>query len=343
MFSVVFITRNESERLPQAVSSLRQFFSGEIIVADNNSTDDTVSIANSLGCKVFQLGDEFMVVFTTDDVERSNTFVGQDIVKDVEMYFQFGPARNKAISFANSRYVLNLDAGDRVEHMDCKVINGLLEPGCVFSYPHYLTVTGGHCQTAVRFFDREHWFYKGSVHEYVEQRNTQCKRHDLGANVLTVRNHKQSNSARRHNYLLGLLKDAQTQPSTRWFHYLGRELYYNEHWHAAIKVLEMGVILPGGWNTEKCQSMCYVGECWQRLCHTSKAVSAYMRALEFDATRREPWIRLATIYKSKGNVPAVLAFTTACEIFPKRVGLYENDHNFNTIPTALKKWCRTHM
>jgi len=116
-------------------------------------------------------------------------------------------------------------------------------------------------------------------------------------------------------------------------------LYYKKHWSAAIRVFEDGVALPGGWDSEKCQSLCFIGECWLHLNNIEKSVVAFTRALGYDASRREPWLQLAKLYQRKGNVAATRGFTYAAIAFPKIIGLYENDHNYSTIPEKLLKWC----
>ncbi len=82
--SVIIITRNESANIVACLESVA--FADEVIVLDGQSTDDTVSLAQSVGAKVF----------------AASSWEG------------FGPQKNKALSYASHDWVLSLDADERV-------------------------------------------------------------------------------------------------------------------------------------------------------------------------------------------------------------------------------------
>lgn len=82
--SVIIITRNESANIVACLESVA--FADEVIVLDGQSTDDTVSLAQSVGAKVF----------------TAPSWEG------------FGPQKNKALSYASHDWVLSLDADERV-------------------------------------------------------------------------------------------------------------------------------------------------------------------------------------------------------------------------------------
>jgi glycosyltransferase involved in cell wall biosynthesis len=52
MLSIIIITKNEAAKIKLTVEATLQV-SDDIIIKDSNSSDDTVSIANSLGAKYF--------------------------------------------------------------------------------------------------------------------------------------------------------------------------------------------------------------------------------------------------------------------------------------------------
>ena len=82
--SVLINTLNEEAHLPACLESVR--WADELVLVDMHSTDRTVAIAESAGCRVFQ----------------------HDRMGYVE------PARNFAIAQANHPWVLVLDADERV-------------------------------------------------------------------------------------------------------------------------------------------------------------------------------------------------------------------------------------
>ena len=82
--SVILITKNEEANLKDCLESVS--FANEIIIVDSQSTDQTISIAQSFGAKV---------EITTD-------------------WPGFGPQKNRALALATQDWVLSIDADERV-------------------------------------------------------------------------------------------------------------------------------------------------------------------------------------------------------------------------------------
>ncbi|MGE0332756.1 MAG: glycosyltransferase family 2 protein [Ramlibacter sp.] len=82
--SVIVITRNEAANLRACLASVA--FADEIIVVDNDSTDDTVAIAREHGAQVTPTSD----------------------------WPGFGPQKNRALALAAGEWVLSIDADERV-------------------------------------------------------------------------------------------------------------------------------------------------------------------------------------------------------------------------------------
>jgi glycosyltransferase involved in cell wall biosynthesis len=80
--SVYIITFNESDKIRDCINSV--LWADEIIVADSNSNDGTIEIAESLGAKVIQI-----------------PFNG------------YGDLRNKAISYCTKDWILSIDSDER--------------------------------------------------------------------------------------------------------------------------------------------------------------------------------------------------------------------------------------
>jgi glycosyltransferase involved in cell wall biosynthesis len=82
--SVILITKNEEANLKDCLESVS--FANEIIIVDSQSTDQTISIAQSFGAKV-------------------------EITPD---WPGFGPQKNLALDLATQDWVLSIDADERV-------------------------------------------------------------------------------------------------------------------------------------------------------------------------------------------------------------------------------------
>ncbi len=81
--SIAIITKDEAGNMPVCLASAR--FADQIVVVDSDSTDDTVEIASDFGCDVF-----------------------------VENWRGFGPQKQFAIDKCKHRWVLVLDADERI-------------------------------------------------------------------------------------------------------------------------------------------------------------------------------------------------------------------------------------
>ena len=51
----------------------------------------------------------------------------------------------------------------------------------------------------------------------------------------------------------------------RWWHYLGRELFYHRWYRSAIAVLETHAAMQNAWSAERSQSLCFIGESLEAL------------------------------------------------------------------------------
>ncbi len=98
MLSVVITAWNEAENLPRVVKSVMDL-ADEIVVIDTGSTDDTVAVANKLGCHVYH---------------HKNTGIVE-------------PVRNFSISKAKGDWVLLLDADEEVSSSLAKAISQAIE------------------------------------------------------------------------------------------------------------------------------------------------------------------------------------------------------------------------
>ncbi len=97
--SVVIIVKNGGATLKECLESLKSF--GEIILLENESSDDTLEIAY-----------EFQKSFANLRIERSK-FLG------------FGPLKNLAISYAKNEWIFNVDADEVLETSSLKELSAL--------------------------------------------------------------------------------------------------------------------------------------------------------------------------------------------------------------------------
>ena len=316
-FSVALIARNEALTLPRMVKSLKEFQErgGEIWVLDTGSTDDTVAVAKGLGCKVEAVGDKFRINIDEDLANRVNEkFVvdGEEpLVKAGESLFDFASARNYIAGFPENDVIATPDCDEIFTKFDIDKLDEVIENGAeqleyefVFSHDYQgnPVIKFRHC----KFYNRNNLHWVGVVHEVLAG---DAKAIYLGEDVIFLQ-HYQNEKTNRSGYLKGLALDCFNNPSNdRNSHYLAREMFYLGRFKSAIKEFENHISM-NRWPTEAAQSMLYVGDCFKALGDFDEMLKWYAKSIEKEV-RREPLMRLAEYYFSKGMHRQVIAYCEA--------------------------------
>jgi hypothetical protein len=345
-FSIAVLTRNEAWALPRLLQDLRSFVErgGELLVVDTGSSDDTIAIARKRGCRVESVRDAFDSVLhagQASEMERRFAKAGEGpLVTTGQRLFHFGEARQHAGMLAANPFVLQLDAGDEVPAMDVDALDGWIGAGSVGSF-EYDQQYGSVELRIARFYDRGRYRWEGRVHEILGA----AARADAApsttircaATQLRVRHHKDENKPR--HYLAGLaLQVLECPQKPRWWHYLGRELFYDHWYESAIAALETHAAMEDAWSAERSQSLCFVGECCEALGRAGEAREAYLRACTLDPTRREPLLRLASTCCRRGELEVAAQCANRALAIPRTGAYPELEANYTWIPHSLLYW-----
>lgn len=144
--SLCMIVKNEESALPRCLESVRAL-DAELIVVDTGSTDRTREVAANHGAKLFTF--DFRVV-------------------------NFAAARNHALEHATGRWILVLDADERLDSAGVPLLRALIERGDNAGYylerlnlqPNSEGPTTDH---VVRLFPNQSVYrFRGRVHETVD-------------------------------------------------------------------------------------------------------------------------------------------------------------------------------
>jgi tetratricopeptide (TPR) repeat protein len=358
-FSIVVLTRNEAWALPQLLWSLEDFIErrGEVLVVDTGSTDDTIAIAQRRGCRVERVHDQFETELDNaqaDEIERRFAR-GTDgpLVTAGQRLFHFADARQHAGLLAANRFVLQLDGSDEVRPLDIDAFDRWIDSGGVdcfeykqlygFEYTHlYGNVLYGPVGLRIaRFYDRTRYHWEGRVHELLiasgRAETTAASRMRCDPTQLLVRHYKDKTKPR--NYLAGLALQVLERPQqSRWWHYLGRELFYQFWYESALPVFEEHAAMEGAWSAERSQSLCFMGESLDALGRVDEAKEAYRRAFTLDPTRREPLLRLATTCCRLGEFELAAQCASQSLAIPQTNPYPELEANYTWIPHSLLYW-----
>ena len=316
-FSICLIARNEALTLPRMVGSLKEFQErgGEVWVLDTGSTDNTVEVAKSLGCKVEAVGDKFRIQIDQELADKINDkfIVNKEspVVMPGDSLFDFASARNYIADFASNDMIATPDCDEIFTKFDIDKLEEVIRNGAeqleyefVFSHDHLgnPVIKFRHC----KFYNRKKLKWTGVVHEVL---TGSAQMQYLGEDIIKLE-HYQNEKTNRSGYLKGLAVDCYNNPDNdRNSHYFAREMFYLGRYHSAIKEF-INHISMNRWPTEAAQSMLYVGDAYKALGIFDEALKWYAKSIEKEA-RREPLMRLAEYYFSKNMHAQVILYCEA--------------------------------
>ncbi len=345
-FSVAVLVRDEGSSLPRLLRGLGPFLErdGEVLVVDTGSTDDTVAVARSHGCRVEQVNGRFDQIL---DPSRAAEICGRfardgegPLVTAGQRLFHFGDARQHAGQIASSGFVLQLDGSDEVPALDLDALDRWIASGAgVFEYEQQY---GNVSLRISRFYDRARYRWEGRVHERLSPNQSGAAATASAIRCdpaqLLVRHHKDEGKTR--NYLAGLAIQVLERPEQpRWWHYLGRELRYAGWYRSAVEVLEAHAAMASAWSPERSQSLCFAGECFEVMEQPEQALDAYRRALALEASRREPLLKLAALHCRRGEFDAAAEHALRSLDVPKDCAYPELEANYAWVPHSILYWC----
>jgi len=145
--SVVLATLNEEKNIKDCLGSVKDWVD-EMIVVDENSTDKTKEIAESLGAKVYDAPHEQIFHIT----------------------------KNKAINKAKSTWILQLDADERITPEMKNEITGILE-GKSFGYDSWISPLKSTVNKVIKVFPEPQKLHQPASAYWLPRKNYFLKRY----------------------------------------------------------------------------------------------------------------------------------------------------------------------
>ena len=338
-FSVVLIAKNEEKTLPKLILSLKEFQErgGETILLDTGSTDSTVVRAKELGCKVTEVGEKFVRKIDAKLAKQINEkFVidgEQEVIKENSKVFDYSAARNFAAQLASNDFVAMPDCDEQYTALNIDEINKKIEEGekqfeYNFVYSHDANGNEAVKFPHSKFYNRNFLKWVGIIHEVL---NGNVKRHFFNEKIIKLE-HWQIPSENRNRYLAGLALDCFLNPEKdRNSHYFAREMYYNKMWKSAAKEFERHIQM-NKWQTERGQSMIFLGDCYANLNKVESALQEYHRATITGPTRRIGFLRLSSFMMKNKDFIRAIAYAKAALEIPYNACYTESMPNYNDEP-----------
>lgn len=348
-FSVVLIARNESKTLPRLISSLKEFQErgGEICLLDTGSTDNTAQIARDLGCTVEEVGDKFRITIDEQLAQQINErFVvdGEEpVVKAGESMFDYANSRNHAAKMSSNDMIATPDCDEIWTAFDIDTINKHIENGAEQFVYNFVFAHDEEGKPLVqfshsKFYNRKKLFWTNVIHEVLQGEAITVHLDESVAKL----EHFQNVETNRGGYLKGLAYDCYLhQDSDRNSHYLAREMLYTGRYRSAIKEFERHIAM-NKWQTERAQSMLFIGDCHYYLGNKDEAVKWYLKSFDLEPNRREPIMKLAEMAYRENKPVQVIAYCTAALELPGVNYYATHQPYYEHLPHELLYWAFWH-
>ena len=277
---VYAITKNEEKFVEKWYNSMKE--ADSIVVLDTGSTDNTVSKLRELGVTV--------------KVEVIDPW-------------RFDVARNKAMELVpdDCNILLSTDLDEVLEKgwskpLREKWIEGKHERGVYkYSWSHLPDGSSGRVFRYDKIHSRN-WIWKAPVHELLYNINTNSNKyyHDQVLDLFDEMHlhHYPDKTKSRSSYLPLLELRVKENPDDYYGRiYLAHEYYYRGKYENAINLLNniLDNYKDNYTTLEKASCYLFMGDSYNKLGDTSKAIKAYNAAIKLDPTYIEPYINLSKV------------------------------------------------
>lgn len=312
--SACMIVKNEEELLQRCLSSIKNV-ADEIIIVDTGSTDNTITIANSFGAKIYHR--------PWND--------------------SFSDARNYSLNYASGDWILQIDADEELEQADIpklqSAVNNPRYNGIVVAI-HSDIKDNIHKFYNTRIFRRGKGFYKDIIHEQIimegERLPTEIRLYHRGYNLDEKR---MQIKWQRTTRLLKKQIEQNEFDSFAWFNlirnYRTQELFQDgiNAGEEALKKITLNSCLNEAGRTGNTQHYAMI---------TYETANCYLHKGDFVKARELCYTTLSKL-EASGITPenVDITFTLACTYLKE--GSYKKAIDYFKRFLSLREWHLKHM
>lgn len=304
--SVCMIVKNEEKNLATALESA-QGLADEFIVVDTGSTDRTIEIAESMGCKVITGG---------DPMHKANS-------------------RNLAMEHAAGDWIVILDADEKIQD-PTKLRSHLAmtnAKGVHIRETYYRGELATMSFAQMRAWPRGAFSYKYRAHEVPVPPDGVWPRQEFTDMVFEHRPDSSKAEWKLQYTLDRILMDVEENPgASRPVYYLGRQYRYLKRWEDALENLMKFLNMADRNNTDRSHAAFDASICFDALGDEEMRLVMLHQMVFENPNNRQGYCELAKCYHDKQQFNIAAGYLRcACEI-PK---MEESGYRYETLSPGI--------
>ncbi|MBD3327986.1 glycosyltransferase [Candidatus Peregrinibacteria bacterium] len=286
--TLCLIVKNEADNLNKNLKNFEPVYD-ELIIVDTGSVDDTKSVARKFGAKVF----------------------------DFKWIDDFSAARNFALSKATKEWIMMIDADDSIQLHDAvglrEDLRGMSQDQWGVLLPYHLRHFGAK-NPSVAFLPRI-WRkslnarYTLKIHEYLDLKPEQMSRFLRKDYPIT---HTKADDLYRKSYdrnIAILEKAHQSDPDERrYVFFLGHDNHKSGRLEEALKYYAKYAKMKNTNSHELNRVLYFSGRIYRGQKKFDESIEMFKRAIDAQDSFVEPYINIAEIYESKGEIKKALEY-----------------------------------
>lgn len=311
--SAVLIVKNEQERIGRCLKTLRGV--DQIVVLDTGSVDDTVEEANQFGADVH--------LWAPPDP------------------FHFADARNVALSFATSDWVLSIDADETLRPGSLSALRPFLSKNDYAGY-RILHLDRGLEDFKFRVFRREKFLWNYRVHEVLKPQGPEFPKVGILEKCVLEHLPKPGREKDGRNFELLRLSIQESPEHHAALMKLGMELFIRDDWEGALGWFGRYLAASGPGPMDRSEAMARAGLCLARKGQLDEALKEFERSYREAPYRREPlWYASLELIKA-AKVTEAVAWLNRCLQVPlkDKKDFYLNiPPVWDKLPVEALAWC----
>jgi tetratricopeptide (TPR) repeat protein len=326
-FSIVILTKNDSENLSTLLNSLVEFKNcgGEVCIIDIGSTDNTLEIANDWGCKIDN-GTIYLRNIDNDMVNIINEKF-DNLINNTDNYFDYSGLKNYAASIVSNDMLFIINANINLINFDIQDIQNYIDAG--YDLINFETLDNNIINS---IYNRQKFNWENIVCEKLIKITPDETKEIFTQSLKILSLNNKNFTENDREMLVGLVISCFLNPTDR---FMNQKLLYelnNNYANFTLKELDRQLNIYD--DIEKCKLLVDYGDLLLRKNNDDLAIEYYHKAYLICSKLRLPLYKLGQYYYNKKIWDRCIFYLEGCLNIPK-TDMSDDDFMYKDGPYSM--------